>query len=41
LDGLGVAGSGGHTIEEKVDLGSLPIVTKRAALLIHRLTQVK
>ncbi len=41
LDGLGVAGSGGHTTEEEVDLGSLPIVTKRAALLIHRLTQVK
>ncbi len=41
LDGLGVAGSGGHTIEEEVDLGSLPIATKRAALLIHRLTQVR
>ena len=39
LDGLGVAGEGGHTIEEVVDLGSLPIVTKRAALLIYRLTR--
>jgi glutamate carboxypeptidase len=39
LDGLGVAGEGGHTIEEVVDLGSFPIVTKRAALLIYRLTR--
>ncbi len=39
LDGLGVAGNGGHTTEEVIDLGSLPIVTKRAALLIYRLTR--
>ena len=39
LDGLGVAGEGGHTVEEVVDLGSIPIVTKRAALLIYRLTR--
>jgi glutamate carboxypeptidase len=39
LDGLGPVGSGGHTTEETVDLRSLPIVTKRAALLIYRLTR--
>jgi glutamate carboxypeptidase len=41
LDGLGLAGEGGHTIEEVVDLSSLPIVAKRAALLIHRLTRAE
>ena len=39
LDGLGVVGSGGHTVEESVDLNSIPIVTKRAAVLIYRLTK--
>ncbi len=39
LDGLGVFGSGGHTPNELIDLRSLPVVTKRAALLIYRLTQ--
>ncbi len=37
LDGLGPVGSGGHTTEETIDLRSLPIVTKRAAVLIYRL----
>ena len=41
LDGLGLAGEGGHTIEEVVDLSSLPLVAKRAALLIHRLTRAE
>jgi glutamate carboxypeptidase len=39
LDGLGVVGDGGHTVEEKLDLGSLPFMAKRAAVLIHRLTR--
>ncbi|MBI4512826.1 MAG: M20/M25/M40 family metallo-hydrolase [Gemmatimonadetes bacterium] len=39
LDGLGVVGDGAHSPEEWVDLRSLPILTKRAALLIHRLTR--
>ncbi len=39
IAGLGVHGSGGHTPEERIDLGSLPLQTKRAALLIHRLTR--
>jgi len=39
LDGLGVVGSGGHTVEEAVDLTSLPIMAKRAAIFIYRLTR--
>jgi glutamate carboxypeptidase len=39
LDGLGVVGDGGHTVDEKVDLGSLPFMAKRAAVLIYRLTR--
>lgn len=41
LDGLGVLGSGGHTPNETVDLRSLSVATKRAALLIHRLTRAE
>ncbi len=37
LDGLGPVGSGAHTTEERVDLRSLPVATRRAALLLHRL----
>jgi glutamate carboxypeptidase len=37
LDGLGVVGDGGHTVEERMDLGSLPFMAKRAAVFIHRL----
>jgi glutamate carboxypeptidase len=39
LDGLGPFGSGAHTPDEQLDLVSLPAVTKRAALMIYRLTQ--
>jgi glutamate carboxypeptidase len=39
LDGLGAVGDGGHTVAEKVDLGSLPFMAKRAAVLIYRLTR--
>jgi glutamate carboxypeptidase len=39
LAGLGVHGSGGHTPEERIDLATLPLQTKRAALLIYRLTR--
>lgn len=38
LDGLGVVGGGSHTVDERVDLTSLPVAAKRAAILIHRLT---
>ena len=39
LDGLGVYGSGAHTPNEVVDLTSLPMAIKRAAILIYRLTR--
>jgi glutamate carboxypeptidase len=39
LAGLGPSGQGSHAPGETVDLASLPLVTKRAALLIHRLTR--
>ncbi|MFQ5702659.1 MAG: M20/M25/M40 family metallo-hydrolase [Gemmatimonadales bacterium] len=39
LAGLGAFGSGGHTPEEMVDLRSVPVATKRAAILIYRLTR--
>jgi glutamate carboxypeptidase len=38
LGGLGVFGSGSHTPRETVDLRSMPVMTKRAAVLIHRLS---
>lgn len=37
LDGLGAMGAGSHTDRETVDLQSLPVLIKRAAILIHRL----
>ena len=37
LDGLGIVGEGGHTVDESVDLSSFPIMIKRAAILIYRL----
>ena len=39
LDGLGALGGRDHAPGEYVDLASLPMLTKRAALLIHRLTR--
>jgi glutamate carboxypeptidase len=39
LDGLGGKGGGAHAPGEFVDLESLPMLTKRAALLIYRLTR--
>jgi len=37
IDGLGLSGSGGHTIHEQGDLAALPKQTKRAAILLSRL----
>jgi len=37
IDGLGLMGKGGHTVNEVADLYTLPQQTKRAALLLHRL----
>jgi glutamate carboxypeptidase len=38
LAGLGALGEGGHTPNESLDLTSLPLAIKRAAILIYRLT---
>lgn len=39
LDGIGASGSGAHAPGETVDLESLPKLTKKAAVLIYRLTR--
>jgi len=40
LGGLGLYGTGDHSPKEKVDLRSVPVATKRAALLILRLASM-
>lgn len=37
LDGVGLMGTGGHTVDEVADLRTLPIQTQRAAVLLLRL----
>lgn len=39
MDGLGVMGSGAHSPGETINLRTFPLLTQRAALLIHRLAQ--
>jgi glutamate carboxypeptidase len=39
LAGLGPYGEGGHSRDERVDLSSLPLVIKRAAILVYRLSR--
>jgi glutamate carboxypeptidase len=39
LDGVGLMGDGGHTVNETADLSVLPSQTKRAALLLYRLSR--
>lgn len=39
LAGLGAQGSGAHGPNERIDLETLPLQIRRAALLIHRLTR--
>lgn len=39
LAGLGALGDGGHTPNESIDLTSMPLAIKRAAILIYRLSQ--
>lgn len=41
LAGMGPAGSGDHTERERVDLTSIPLQAKRAAILMTRLAQEK
>ena len=37
LAGLGALGEGGHSPNESLDLTSMPLAIKRAAILIYRL----
>ena len=39
LDGVGLAGKDDHTAKETADLRMLPVLTKRAAVLLYRLSQ--
>ncbi|HEX9166793.1 MAG TPA: M20/M25/M40 family metallo-hydrolase [Gemmatimonadales bacterium] len=41
LDGVGLMGSGGHTVNETADLRTLPLNAKRVALLLHRLARAR
>jgi glutamate carboxypeptidase len=38
MDGLGLSGRDGHSAQETADLSTIPMLTKRAAVLFHRLT---
>ena len=38
IDGIGLMGTGGHTVTEMADLRTLPMQTKRAAVLLYRLS---
>ena len=39
LAGLGAIGEGGHTPNESIDLNSMALGIKRAAILIYRLSR--
>lgn len=39
LDGIGLMGTGGHTVDETADLTTLPMQTQRAAVLLLRLAR--
>ncbi|WP_116364366.1 M20/M25/M40 family metallo-hydrolase [Parahaliea mediterranea] len=39
IDGLGLMGQGGHTVEEIADMRTLPMQAKRAAILLLRLVR--
>jgi glutamate carboxypeptidase len=41
IDGVGLMGSGGHTVRETANLRTLPTQTKRAAVLLYRLAAIK
>ena len=38
MDGIGLSGTDDHSDKETADLRMLPVITKRAAILLHRLT---
>jgi len=39
IDGIGAEGNGAHTLNESIDLATLPLLIERAALLMYRLSQ--
>jgi glutamate carboxypeptidase len=39
IDGIGLMGTGGHTVAETADLRTLPMQAKRVAVLLHRLAR--
>ena len=39
IDGLGPGGTGGHTVNETVDLHTIPTQIARTAVLLHRITR--
>lgn len=39
IDGLGLMGEGGHTVDEVADMRTLPMQAKRAAILLYRLSR--
>jgi glutamate carboxypeptidase len=41
IDGVGLMGSGGHTVHETANLRTFPTQTKRAAVLLYRLEALK
>lgn len=41
LDGIGLMGEGGHTVDETADLTTLGMQTKRAAVLLYRLSGIQ
>lgn len=41
IDGVGAEGNGAHTLDESIDLSTLPLLIQRAAILIHRLSTVE
>jgi glutamate carboxypeptidase len=41
IDGIGLSGHDDHTTGETADLRMLPVQTKRAALLLHRLAALR
>jgi glutamate carboxypeptidase len=41
IDGLGLSGHDDHTPKETADLRMLPVLTKRAAILLHRLARAQ
>jgi glutamate carboxypeptidase len=41
MDGVGLMGTGGHTLDEVADLRTLGMQTKRVAVLLHRLSTLR